>query len=291
MGQKDITEKHLQEYNDVFADIVNILLFGGRSIVREEDLENGLTKSQYKADNGKIHEQERDVSKFWKEGSVNIVLYGLENQTLVDKDIPLRVIGYDGQSYRSQMLDKSNDGRRFPIVTLVLYFGTKHWNGPRSLHEALQIPTYLQPYVSDYKINVCEVAFLEPEQVQMFKSDFKYVADYFVQMRTKKDYVPSKETMEHVDAVLKIMSVLTGDDRFEQVQNSGTEVKSMCEALDKVEKRGIEQGIEQGIERGIEQGINALVNTLKRLGIPDDVIILNVMKEFGISEGKARSYV
>lgn len=27
MGQKDITEKLLEDYNDVFADIVNVLLF------------------------------------------------------------------------------------------------------------------------------------------------------------------------------------------------------------------------------------------------------------------------
>ena len=30
MGQKDITEKMLADYNDVFADIVNTLLFNGR---------------------------------------------------------------------------------------------------------------------------------------------------------------------------------------------------------------------------------------------------------------------
>ena len=28
MGEKDITEKILADYNDVFADIVNVLLFG-----------------------------------------------------------------------------------------------------------------------------------------------------------------------------------------------------------------------------------------------------------------------
>lgn len=36
MGQKDITEKLLEDYNDVFADIVNVLLFRGNRIVKEE---------------------------------------------------------------------------------------------------------------------------------------------------------------------------------------------------------------------------------------------------------------
>ena len=31
MGEKDITEKILADYNDVFADIVNVLLFGGKT--------------------------------------------------------------------------------------------------------------------------------------------------------------------------------------------------------------------------------------------------------------------
>lgn len=29
MGEKDIAEKVLEDYNDVFADIVNVLLFQG----------------------------------------------------------------------------------------------------------------------------------------------------------------------------------------------------------------------------------------------------------------------
>ena len=32
MGEKDITQKLLEEYNDVFADIVNVLLFNGKQI-------------------------------------------------------------------------------------------------------------------------------------------------------------------------------------------------------------------------------------------------------------------
>ena len=64
MGTRDITEKNLEALNDVFADIVNVLLFKGERLVKEKDLEADTTKSMFKAD-GKIHEQERDVSKFW----------------------------------------------------------------------------------------------------------------------------------------------------------------------------------------------------------------------------------
>ena len=38
MGQKDLSEKILEDYQDVFADILNVLLFQGRQIVKPEEL-------------------------------------------------------------------------------------------------------------------------------------------------------------------------------------------------------------------------------------------------------------
>ena len=43
MGQKDIAEKRLESYNDVFADIVNALLFSGEKLIAEDQLEDGPT--------------------------------------------------------------------------------------------------------------------------------------------------------------------------------------------------------------------------------------------------------
>ena len=116
---RDMTEKHLEAYNDVFADIVNVLLFGGRRRIDPGDLRDTKARSLYKAD-GKLREQERDVSKLWVSEGVVISLIGFENQTEVDRDMPLRVFGYEGADYRSQLSVK---GRRHPVVTLVLYFG------------------------------------------------------------------------------------------------------------------------------------------------------------------------
>ena len=38
MGQKDITEKLLEDYNDVFADIINGLIFKGEQRILPESL-------------------------------------------------------------------------------------------------------------------------------------------------------------------------------------------------------------------------------------------------------------
>ena len=50
MGEKDIAEKILLAYNDVFSDIVNVLLFGGQEIIRENDLEDQITDGMNERD-------------------------------------------------------------------------------------------------------------------------------------------------------------------------------------------------------------------------------------------------
>ena len=69
MAEKDIMEKTLESHADVFADIINVLLFQGERIIHEEDLEEKAPRSVYKTD-GKIHETERDVVKQWKKDSL-----------------------------------------------------------------------------------------------------------------------------------------------------------------------------------------------------------------------------
>ena len=64
MGEKDITEKILEDYNDVFADIINGLVFKGEQRILPESLKNVQVHSQYKAEDGKVHELERDVIKY-----------------------------------------------------------------------------------------------------------------------------------------------------------------------------------------------------------------------------------
>lgn len=266
MSKKDIIEKHLEDYDDVFADIVNVLLFHGKRLIKEYELEKSPTHSMYKADDNELHETERDVSKFWKNANVKIALCGFENQTEADKDMPLRIIGYDGQSYRSQLLTQNDKItiERYPVVTLVLYFGLKRWNKAKTLHECFDIPNDLLPYVSDYKINVFEIAYLTDEQVTMFKSDFKIVADYFVQMRKNKKYIPSKKEIVHIDAILKMMSVLSGDERFTYAQALQKEggIKTMCETFDEYENRGIARG---------EQRFASLVTKLLADGRTEDL--------------------
>ena len=267
MAEKDITEKNLEALNDVFADIVNVLLFKGEQVINEKDLEADTTKSMFKAD-GKIHEQERDVSKFWKNGEIRISILGIENQTAQDSDMPLRVISYDGASYKQQLLDKKQK-KRYPVATLVLYFGTEEkWSKAKHLYDCFEVPVKLKPFVNDYKINVFNIAFLSPKTISMFKSDFKIIAEYFRTKRLNQKYKGSKEKLKHANETLKMFSALTGDDSFEKVYNEGNFKKggiTMCDVVERIRNDGRTEGITEGQERIIMNLIESNAGTIEQI--------------------------
>ena len=275
MGEKDITEKHLEAFNDVFADIVNVLLFKGLKLMKEKDLEAAAKDSMFKAD-GKIHQQERDVSKFWKNGEVRISILGFENQTVQDPKMPLRVISYDGASYKQQLLDNEKDKNKdtkkkslYPVVTLVLYFGTdEKWSTHKNLLSCFKIPEELKPFVNDYKINVFNIAWLSNKTIDMFQSDFKIVAKYFQTIRLKKNYKGSTEEIKHVDALLKMLTALTGDNSFEEVYNEGNLNKggvTMCEVVEKIKNEGRNEGVLAGKAELVRKMLDAKLVTEQQI--------------------------
>lgn len=256
MGEKDIAQKILEAHNDVFSDIVNVLLFEGRPVLHADELEDQSTNAFYKAD-GTLHELERDVAKRWKKGSIRVACVGLENQTSADADMSLRVMGYDGAEYRAQLLSGKEGTSRYPVVTLVLYYGYKaHWNQPTSLKERLNIPPEFDAYVNDYKINLFEIAYLTRDQVALFQSDFRIVADYFVQMRENGDYIPDPKQIHHVQETMQLLSVMTQDNRFEEAYHNTSEggPQNMCEVLDRIENKGRREGRLEGRREGRLEG-------------------------------------
>ena len=272
MGKKDIAEKNLEAWNDVFADIVNVLLFKGKRLMKEKDLEADTKDTMLKAD-GELHEQERDVSKIWKNGEIRISILGFENQTVQDYNMPLRVISYDGASYKQELLDK-NLKRKYPVVTLVLYFGTDtKWTAPKNLRNCFDIPEELKPFVSDYKINVFNIAWLSDETIDMFKTDFKFIAKYFQTKRKKKQYVPNEDEIEHVDSLLKMFIALTGDNYFVSAYNdSNLRNKkggvTMCDIVRGFVNEGKNEGKNEVIRKMLEAKLVTPEQIAETLKIP-----------------------
>ena len=237
MGSKDKTTRRLEECNDVFADIINVLVFDGECVVKEDELEDVDTKSEILADDKGLRGQERDVAKFWTAQNIRLALFGLENQSSPDSLKPLRLYSYNGASYKAQIIpenhkDNENDQESasegtpdevkikqplYPVLTLVLYFGMDKWNAAKTLYEAIQISARLKRFIPDLPINLIEVAWLTDEVIDQFKSDFKIVARFFQQLRihgkallTKQD-PKQQDRIEHVLELMRMFSAYTGD--------------------------------------------------------------------------------
>ncbi|MCD8019168.1 MAG: Rpn family recombination-promoting nuclease/putative transposase [Clostridiales bacterium] len=318
--KKIFQKKNLESHPDVFSDIVNGCVFRGNKRVAPDELIEMAVHSQYKTDDSKLHEQERDIAKYWKKDDVNFILYGIENQSAVDRYMPFRVIGYDGAAYRQQLLEdkskkkdtgiaktekntiekKAKTKKRkkkviAPVVIIVLYFGTdKKWNQPCSIKELLHIPEGLEDYVNDYKIHVVNIAWLTDKEIEYFESDFKIVAKFFVRKRRGLGLdAEDTQVIKHVDEVMKLLSVMTKDDAYQNLDFSREKKGDvrMCEVAQKLIDEGKQQGIQEGIREGKQQGIREGIREGKQLGIQETLIQLVKDGLLSVSEAAKRMNV
>ena len=195
--------------------------------------------------------------------------------------MPVRIFGYEGANYRSQL----NNQTIIPVISLVLYFGTeKRWHKPRNLKALLNIPEGLEDYINDCHIHVFEIAWLPDEQIDQFESDFGIVARYFSELRKNKNYVPDDtRTIQHVDEVLKLLAVMSGDHSYERIlapTGSKREVTTMCSVGQRLEEQGIKKGRVQG-------RIELLVSLCKAGHISIDI----AAAEMHVSKEKFQKYL
>ena len=257
MHPKDSSEKLLESCDDVFADIVNGFLFHGEQIILPGDVKDVLPRSVYKS-GGRIHEQERDTIKLCRNTQIRLALIGLENQTEEDRDMPLRIIGYDGASYRSELLEK-DVSQRYPVITSVIYLGDRHrWHAPKKLSECFAVPDVMRKYFHDYSINVFEPAFMSDEQLNLFHSDFRILADYLVQMHRYGHYVPDDTEIRHVPETLELMQAMTQGEYLEGLIQTQSNRKdgsvTMRDFLDEAVDKGRAEGMVKGKAEGKAEG-------------------------------------
>lgn len=122
-------------------------------------------------------------------------MFGLENQSKPEKFMPFRVFGYDGAEYVRQSKKENKKDAKYPVITLVLYFGyDERWNQPKSLFELLDIDEKIKPYVNDFKMNLFEIAYLERETIDKFRSDLT------INELSRKESVTMCEVLDKVEA-------------------------------------------------------------------------------------------
>ena len=301
LGEKDILEKKLLMFNDVFADFVNGIMFDGKDVVKEDELVDLSGWSHYKGDDSKHRFQDRDVVKLWKKENVVISLIGIENQDIPDEDMVFRVISYDGASYRTQLVEKESRKRKkkvdkvaeksaekldiFPVITFVIYYGEEEWRHETTLHKRLNLDSELKHYVSDYSINLIDLKKLSEDDINKFKKDFKLIADYMVKgSKHKADRID----LNHPEEVSELILRLTGEEMpFEvECEEGGKNMEKFFEPMfERAEARGEARGKAEG-ENCLARLISLLMSEGKNDKIKDVVeneeIRHGLYKEYGI---------
>jgi hypothetical protein len=175
MKNKDKLEKIYFSNKSNFADIFNYYLFKGKKVIKEENL---IDKDKELIRNDiKLSKMERDLLskatiKYDNETKKTYIILGIENQSKIDYKMVIRVMGYDYFTYNDQIEDIENStkngkikvGKGFskkakliPVITLVIYYGTKKWDGAKDLYSLLDINNEeLKKYIPNYFINLIE---------------------------------------------------------------------------------------------------------------------------------------
>lgn len=266
MGQKDLTEKSLEYYPDVFADIVNALMYQGKQVLSSEDLQPAPTETLYKDRQGALRNQFHDVSKYEMENGRIQTQYTLENETVSNQRMVLRKAGYEGAVYRTQY----NQAELYPFVSMVLYWGARHWDAPQSIHQLFSGAQLHKEFVDNIKLQVYEMAHLSKEVRERFHSDMRIIVDYLAE---DENYVPTDQKIVHLEELLMMLSALTGDVKYEEIIPEMQEKEkeqggiNMCNLFDKYEKIGMEKGMEKGMEC-----INELIKRLIKDERTDEIV-------------------
>lgn len=177
----DIVVKNYWRNNEQFADFFNAVLFDGEQLIKPDELEDVDTEESSILEHREYAESigaSRDNVKIRKKSTlygVELVMLGMEGQEHIHYAMPMRIMGYDYGTYRKQYEDNAAKYRNqkgmsedeymsrmkrtdklIPVITIVVYYGEKVWDGALSLHDMLDIPKDIEPFVNDYRMYLVE---------------------------------------------------------------------------------------------------------------------------------------
>ncbi len=261
LEKKDTVEKEFMSYPDIVSDMLNVLLYQGRTVTKAENLLSGPTETVYQG-RQRLRSQQEDLSKYvMTEGKVNL-MYLISNQTKTDGKMVLRKAGYTGGIYRDQYEGKLAD--IFPVIQVVLYWGTPRWKGSRSLKQFLKrrkLSGEEWKYVDEIRLHVFEMRHLPKETRALFQSDMRLVVDYLA----GEDIRRCEQNVVHKAALVKMLGLFSGETDLESVvkklknanireEDHVTMKGIFSQVWDEGKTEGIEEGKKEGIEEGKKEG-------------------------------------
>lgn len=317
--KKDLLLKRYLSDDDRYADLINGFVFGGRQLVKADDLvdldtqvgdyDNDAVGRRSKKKKHRI--RYRDLIRKAAFG-VNFVVVGIENQEQVHYLMPLRIMSYDCNEYQRQaeqirkeiikdgvltsaefLSGFRKDDKLQPCVTLVLYYG-KEWDGSYDLHGLLDfsnIPQELKPFVSNYKMNLVEIRKLE--KTDFFRTDLKYVLDFirFSEDEEKlRNLVLNEPAYQKLDeAAYDVAVAFAKADNMIGIKEFYNEegTVNMCKAINEMLRKEKAAGIQQGIL----QGIQVLIESCRDLGVARNDVSAVIVQRYNMATEQVNEYM
>ncbi len=305
----DTILKNYWSGNEQFADLFNAVLFGGRQIFKPDELEDVDTESSSVLEHGDYAESiqaARDNIKICKKSSVygvELVMLGAESQIHIHYGMPMRVMGYDYITYKKQFdsnarqyqkrngldddefLSRMKRTDRFmPVITIVVYYGAKPWDGALSLHGILDIPEELKMFVNDYKLMLVEarqndLTFHNADNIHFFDL-LKVILDNNIPKNDAKEKAIQYARKHDIDP--KILMTIAGAANCKINYNTSFErgETGMNTLFDKIAIDSKTEGKAEGI---IETGFD--------IGLSEDDILNRLQNKLKISLQEAQEYL
>lgn len=283
-ARSDVIFKEFWRDNERFADLFNVVVFGGKEVIKSEmlqemdtDVSGAIQMKDYKETLTRM----RDVIKKTAYG-VEFVVLGIESQKYIHYAMPLRHMIYDAMSYlkeyqeltRKYRTDKSKktkneflskmkkEDRLHPVITLTIYYGEKEWDGPHCLKDMIvEMPEEIDSIFSDYKMNLLEVRdsskyiFHNIDVQSVFEITRETFAGHFDTIREKY------RDKELGSEIVTVIGQMTGSKELVSM-GKNREVDNMCTALEKLREDGKTEGRREGREEGMIDGILASAKNL-----------------------------
>ena len=260
----DVIFKDFWRENDRFASLFNTVVFGGKEIIKPEELSELDTDVSNVVELGEYKEtltRARDIVKRAAYG-VDFVIMGIENQTRVHYGMIARQHRKDGDRATPEefLSGLHKEDRLHPIISIVIYYSEKPWDGPKSLKDLVaEMPEEISRVFSDYRMNLLQVGeseryHFDNEDVQdvfetarlIYKGEFDQVKEMFGDRTVKSD-------------VGAMIGVMTDSDLIVERAYESKGGMNMCTALEKLEERGREEGRAEGRAEGKREMIFAFL--------------------------------
>ena len=315
----DIILKNYWNDNDQFADLFNAVLFQGKQIIRPEELEDVDTEESTILEHKDYAESikaSRDVIKIQKKSSVfgvQFVLLGLENQERIHYAMPMRVMGYDYGTYKKQydsnakkyktaddmeedefLSRMKKTDKLLPVITIVVYYGEKPWDGAKTLHEMLDIPEEMKPYVNDYKMLLVEARENDLQLHNINNRDLFYLLEIILNNTMSKNVAKEKviEYSRQNKTDRSVVMTVAGATNTKLDYNAlekGDE--AMCTLFEEIAKESRAEGEAKGkIEGKLEGEAKGIVEAGLDFGLSENDILIRLQMKLDISLQIAREY-